>query len=42
MNEETITTEQLAPMEKLFGENCLPIQTDEDYQILGEIFCEDK
>lgn len=39
MNEETITIDDLNTL-KLF--QVLPLETDEDYRLLGEIFDEDE
>ncbi len=39
---ETITPEQIATLDYLFGEFRHPIEDDEDYQELGLVFDEDE
>jgi hypothetical protein len=40
--EPLITPEQIETLDKLFGDSKMPIETDEDYRKLGEMFGEDQ
>lgn len=41
-DDKGIKASEIAPLDYLFGENKHPIQTDEDYRELAEVFDEDE